>query len=59
MHRTYRQSVRLFSVLLCALGAAIVVSTLVRGGGPLALGVFVGLGFVAFGAGRLFLERAR
>jgi hypothetical protein len=37
------------------LGVAILISTLVRGGGPLALGVVVGVAFALLGAGRVFL----
>jgi len=51
----YRQSTRLFGIVMCALGGAMVVSTLARGGGLLTLGVVVGAGFVVIGAGRLYL----
>jgi uncharacterized membrane protein YccC len=51
----YRHSTRVFGALTCALGAAMIVATLVRGGGPLALGVVVGTGFVVIGAGRVYL----
>ena len=59
MQRAYRQTTRLFGLLVCALGIAMVVSTLARGGGPLALGVIVGCAFVAIGAGRLYLAGGR
>ena len=36
-----------------------VVTTLVRGGGALALGVIVGVAFIAIGAGRLYLAGDR
>jgi hypothetical protein len=39
------------------IGVAILVSTLVRGGGPLAIGVLLGVLFIAAGAGRLYLTR--
>jgi hypothetical protein len=55
----YRHSIRLFSVLICGLGVALVASTLARGGGPLALGVLVGVAFVLLGAGRLYLAGGR
>ena len=55
MERAYRQSVRALSGLLCLLGVAMVAATLARGGGPLALGVVVGVLFAALGAGRLYL----
>ena len=37
------------------LGVAMIVSTLVRGGGPLALGVVAGAAFVLLGAARVYL----
>lgn len=55
MDRTYRQSVRLVSLLISGVGIALVVSTVARGGGPLALGVIVGVCFVLLGAGRAYL----
>jgi hypothetical protein len=41
------------------LGVAIVVRTIAAGGGPIALGILVGILFVAAGAGRLYVERGR
>lgn len=55
MREGYRLATRLFSVLIVGFGVAIVVVTLVRGGGAGALGVVFGLLFVALGAGRLYL----
>jgi hypothetical protein len=51
----YRLATRLFSVLIIGFGVAIVVVTLVRGGGAGAIGVVFGLLFIALGAGRLYL----
>jgi hypothetical protein len=45
------------SVLIVLIGVALLVSTIARGGGPLAVGVLLGLLFVAAGAGRLYLAR--
>ena len=59
MHRAYRQSTRLFAGVLCALGVAMIVTTLARGGSGLALGVVLGVAFVALGAGRLYLAGGR
>ena len=42
-------------MVVCALGIAMIVMTLIRGGGPLALGVIAGVGFVMLGAARLYL----
>jgi type IV secretory pathway TrbL component len=58
--RALTASSRTLHTLLCLIGALMVVSTLVRGGGPLALGVVMGLLFVALGAARLWMSsRAR
>jgi hypothetical protein len=45
----------LLSAVLVVLGVAMVVRTVAAGGGPLALGVLVGLLFCGLGAGRLYL----
>jgi hypothetical protein len=55
----YRHSTRLFGLVTCALGLAVVVLTIVRGGGPVSLGVVVGLGFAVVGAGRYYLAGPR
>ena len=57
MDRAYLASSRALSALLCVVGVALVVSTLARGGGPLALGVIVGVRFALLGAGRLRIAR--
>lgn len=59
MHRVYRQSTRVLAAAICGLGIAMIVTTLVRGGGGLALGLVVGVAFVALGAGRLYLAGDR
>ncbi len=51
--KLHRGATRLTSALLVVLGLLLVVSTLARGGGPLA----VGLLFCGLGAGRLYLAR--
>jgi hypothetical protein len=48
---------RVLSALMILIGVAIVVRTLAAGGGPLALGLLLGVLFVAAGAGRLYAER--
>ena len=50
---------RLLAGLMIFIGLAIVVRTVGEGGGPAALGILVGLLFVAAGAGRLYLLRAQ
>ena len=41
--------------LTALLGAAMIISTLARGGGPLAIGVVVGVLFTVLGAARAYL----
>ena len=41
--------------LTALLGLAMIVATLARGGGPLALGVVVGVLFMAIGCARVYL----
>ena len=57
MQRLYTGSTRALSMLLVVLGLALIVSTVARGGGALALGVVVGVGLTLFGAARLWLLR--
>jgi hypothetical protein len=49
----------LLSGLMLVLGVAMIVRTIAGGGGPLAVGIVLGLLFVAAGAGRLWAERRR
>ena len=44
---------------MVVLGMAMIVSTIIRGGGPLAYGVVVGIAFSLLGAGRLYLARGQ
>jgi hypothetical protein len=58
--QVHRASTRVLSVLMVVIGVVLLVSTLARGGGPLAVGVVFGVLFLAAGAARLFLlERTR
>ena len=57
MRRAYTTSTRLMSGLLLAIGLAMIVSALARGGGALALGVVLGTMLALLGAGRLWLMR--
>jgi hypothetical protein len=59
VHRAYRQSTRVLGAAICGLGVAMIITTLVRGGGGLALGTIVGIAFVVLGAGRLYLAGDR
>ena len=55
MERAYRNSTRTLGVLLALLGVAMIATTLARGGGPLAIGVVVGVLFTVLGLGRAYL----
>jgi hypothetical protein len=52
--RLYRSFILAFSVVFVVVGLAILAITLISGGGPLSVGVVMGLAFVAVGAGRLW-----
>jgi hypothetical protein len=47
------------SLLMVAIGVAILVRTVAAGGGALAVGILVGALFVAAGAGRLWVASRR
>jgi hypothetical protein len=47
---------RLLSIAMIAIGVALVVRTLVAGGGGLAIGIVLGVLFVAAGGARLYLQ---
>jgi hypothetical protein len=55
--RAYLASTRVLNGLLVVVGLALVVATLARGGGALAVGMVVGVLFALLGAGRLWLAR--
>ncbi|HEX3279199.1 MAG TPA: hypothetical protein VHR40_11820 [Thermoleophilaceae bacterium] len=57
MQRAYLASTRLLSAALLAVGVAMVASTLAHGGGPLALGVLLGVLLALVGVARLWLAR--
>ena len=52
--RVYRNAVRAFSAVFILIGLAVLVVTLVSGGGPLSLGFLMGLAFLGIGIGRLW-----
>jgi hypothetical protein len=52
----HQRSVQLLSIVFLALGLTILASTLIHGGGPLSLGVLLGLAFLAVGVARLWLS---
>ena len=58
VQRAYSASTRLLSAALLIVGLAMVVSTVARGGGVLALGVVLGTMLALIGAARLWLARS-
>jgi len=54
--QVYRAVSRLFSAIILGFGLAILIVTLANGGGPISVGVLLGLVFTALGAGRLYLS---
>jgi hypothetical protein len=57
VQRTYLFSTRILSALLVVVGVAMLTTALIRGGGPAALGVVLGVLFTLLGVGRLWLSR--
>ena len=55
----YRTGSIVASLMIVALGVAMVATAVARGAGPLSVGVVVGLLLCALGAGRLYLWRER
>jgi multisubunit Na+/H+ antiporter MnhG subunit len=55
VQRAYWESTRAVGAILCVLGIVMVVVTLANGGGPLSLGVVLGVVFAVLGALRLVL----
>jgi len=53
----HRGATRVMSTVMVAIGVAMIIATLVRGGGALAVGLILGILFVAAGAGRLYVAR--
>jgi hypothetical protein len=51
-----RSYTRVMSVLMIVIGIVLLVRTITAGGGPVAIGVLLGVLFVAAGAGRLYLQ---
>jgi hypothetical protein len=43
--------------LMVLIGVALIVKTVAYGGGPVAIGIILGVLFIAAGAGRIYVER--
>ncbi len=52
----HRVATSVLSLAMIVIGAVMVVSTLARGGGPLTIGVVIGILFAAAGSARLYLH---
>jgi hypothetical protein len=52
----HRSTTRALSLAMVAIGVALVVRTITAGGGGLALGIVLGVLFVAAGGARLYLQ---
>jgi hypothetical protein len=55
----HRRATLVMSALMLVIGLAIVAVTLSNGGGPLALGILLGVLFAAAGGGRLYVTWRR
>jgi hypothetical protein len=51
----YRGAVRIFSLAFVAIGLLLIVATLAQGGGPISVGVLMGIAFLVVGIGRIWL----
>jgi hypothetical protein len=56
--RTRRNTTIALGSVIAVLGLVMIVATIARGGGPIALGVLVGTCFTVYGAGRVYLATA-
>ncbi len=52
----YRATALVFSAILLGAGVMILIVTLANGGGPLSVGVLLGVAFAGLGGGRLYLS---
>jgi hypothetical protein len=52
----HSSSTRFFSILMIGIGIALIVRTMVAGGGALATGIVLGVLFMLAGAARLYLQ---
>jgi hypothetical protein len=54
--QAHRAATRILSLTMIGIGVAIIVRTVVAGGGGVAVGFLLGAMFVALGGGRLYLQ---
>ncbi len=55
---THRHLTTLFSIVMIVIGVALIVRAVSAGGGPLSVGVIMGLLFLAAGLGRIWAARS-
>jgi hypothetical protein len=55
VERGYRNATRTLGVATAAIGLCLLIVTIARGGGPLAVGSVLGVAFLVLGAGRVYL----
>jgi hypothetical protein len=53
----YNRTVKAFSLVLIAIGVAVLVATLAAGGGPASVGFLIGIAFLGVGIGRFWIAR--
>ncbi|MGI8428176.1 MAG: hypothetical protein ACR2OB_02485 [Solirubrobacteraceae bacterium] len=58
-HQVYRSGTGVMSILMVLIGIALIVRTLVAGGGVTATGMILGLLFLLAGGARLYLQSRR
>jgi len=56
MNQLYPRAIRSLSLLMILIGVALIVVTLVNGGGGAARGVVLGVLFIAAGGARIYLQ---
>jgi hypothetical protein len=54
--RLYQGSVRALSIVFLVIGAVLLGVTIAAGGGPLSVGVLLGIAFAAIGVARLWIS---
>jgi hypothetical protein len=52
----HRSSTRVMSLVMVVIGVLLIVRTLTLGGGPTAVGFLLGVGFLAAGVARLYIQ---
>jgi len=53
----YQRTVMAFSLVLVAIGLAVLVATIAAGGGPASVGFLMGIAFLGVGIGRFWIAR--